>query len=121
MIRLLPILRCSARLLAALAVLALVLPPALSRAAAASAPLMLVVCTADGLVPVPVDGDKGHADHADCPACLRHDLAALPPPPPPLPLARGGALGFEVALPESVRQGEGPHRRPPARAPPALS
>jgi len=119
--RLLPFLRRRARLLAALAALALLLPTLLPRNAAAAPTLTLVICTSDGLVSLPLDGDGGEAQHVECAACLRHDLAALPPPAAPPLAAPASAAVAKAAPPPPALHHAAPHQRPPARAPPSLS
>ena len=121
MTRLLPLLRRRARLLAALAALAFLLPGLAPRGAAAAPTLSLVICTADGLVSLPLEGDGGEAQHAECAACLRHDLAALPPPAAPRLAAQAIAAIATAAPPPTALHHAAPHQRPPARAPPSLS
>jgi hypothetical protein len=121
-------LRPRVRVLAALALLALVTPSFVDRSAAdrgAADAFTLVICTVDGLVTLDADGGAPDAPphrHAgpDCAACLGRDLG-LPPPD----AAQGKAPPVVAQVLPSVLCAAPPqtppHLHPAARAPPALA
>jgi hypothetical protein len=119
-------LRLKARLLAALAALAIIAPllAAVTHRTFA-APFSLVICTADGLVTITLDDEEPaspaqHAEREHCPACLRTDPALTAPQQvaPAVPQA------FAAVAAQPPRRSDAsprapPHARPDPTGPPS--
>jgi hypothetical protein len=122
--RLLPGLRLHARALAALALAALLVPAFAAAPRDTGAKPLLIVCTADGLVGIPLGEDRpdrGAEPQGHCAACLRADPDVLPPPAAAPLCAAATAAPARAATAAAAEPTAGPRLRPPTRGPPDLA